>query len=147
MFVEVNPDPLEITKYVGIVEDSGSGAIATFTGVTRDNFDGKRVLSLSYEAYIPMAEKEMQEICRKAHDRWRLKKMALAHRIGPVAIGEASVIIAVSSAHRREALEACHWAIDELKATVPIWKKELYENGEVWKENVESRNMRLQAPA
>ncbi|CAL8471331.1 g10873 [Coccomyxa elongata] len=94
-----------------------------------------------------MAEKEMQEICRKAHHRWQLKKMALAHRIGSVGIGEASVIIAVSSAHRREALEACHWAIDELKATVPIWKKELYENGEVWKENLESRNIGLQAPA
>lgn len=126
-----------------------------------------------------------QEICRKAHHRWKLKKMAVAHRIGSVDIGGASVIIAVSSAHRREALEvrdsviviqkptimsvkhrwhpvavttqqlstvsccvqACHWAIDELKATVPIWKKELYENGEVWKENLQSRNMGLQALA
>ncbi|EIE19675.1 Molybdopterin biosynthesis MoaE [Coccomyxa subellipsoidea C-169] len=140
MFVEVLPDPLELNKYVGFVEDNGSGAIATFMGVTRDNFDGKKVLSLSYEAYVPMAEKEMQVICRKAHDKWDLKKMAVAHRIGHVGVGEPSVIIAVSSAHRREALEACHWAIDELKATVPIWKKELYEGGEVWKENSESRN-------
>lgn len=133
--VEVLSDTLQVDRYMTYVEDNGAGAIATFTGVTRDTFNGKKVVSLTYEAYVPMAEKEMkvrtipaigtgvcskawnasltvrvawgqaQEICRRAHEKWNLKRMALAHRIGLVGIGEASVIIAVSSAHRKEALE------------------------------------------
>ena len=109
----------------------------------------------------------MQEVCKAAHARWDLKKIAVAHRTGLVRVGEPSVMIAVSSAHRKEALEvrgrisckhvwllipgahpyrpgtsqACHWAIDEIKASVPIWKKEYFEDGEVWKENAESRRL------
>ena len=83
----------------------------------------------------------MQEICRKAFDKWQLTKIAMAHRLGTVGVEGASVIICVSSAHRLASLEACHWAIDELKASVPIWKKEFFEDGSVWKENAESRRM------
>ncbi|GAB4817547.1 hypothetical protein N2152v2_004593 [Parachlorella kessleri] len=138
-FCEVLEEPLDILQYTKLVSDPGAGAIASFTGVTRDTFQGKAVEKLEYEAYVPMALKKLLEICRTACDRWNLKKVAVAHRTGTVHIGEASVIIVASSPHRRDALEACHWAIDELKATVPIWKKEFFEGGEVWKENEESR--------
>jgi molybdopterin synthase catalytic subunit len=88
--------------------------------------------------YVPMAEKELLKICDTIRGRWNVIHMAIVHRIGEVPIGEASVIIAISSAHRRDSLEAVEYAIDELKATVPIWKREYYENGEVfWKENSE----------
>jgi len=145
--VEVSEQPLVLSRYTDYVADPGAGAIATFTGVTRDNFQGKIVRHLEYEAYVPMAEKVMQGICQQAGSRWGITKMALAHRIGHCGVGEPSVIIAASSPHRRDALEAVHWAIDELKASVPIWKKEFFEGGEVWKENAESRRAQLQQEA
>ncbi|PSC68707.1 Molybdopterin synthase catalytic subunit [Micractinium conductrix] len=138
-FAEVTPEPLDLNKYVEMVADDGAGAIATFSGVTRNSFQGKRTEKLEYEAYVPMAARKLLELCHQACARWTLCKAAIAHRTGTVLVGEASVVIAFSSAHRREALEACHWAIDELKATVPIWKKEFFEGGEVWKENEEWR--------
>mmetsp|Transcript_11055 Transcript_11055/g.33157 ORF Transcript_11055/g.33157 Transcript_11055/m.33157 type:complete len:164 (-) Transcript_11055:781-1272(-) len=138
-FVEVLPDELDLNRYIAAVEDPTAGAIATFLGVTRDNFHGKRVVQLQYEAYVPMARKVMLDICEQAGRRWDIKRIALAHKTGDCGVGHTSVIVAVSSAHRAPALEACHWVIDELKATVPIWKKEVYEGGEVWKENAESR--------
>ncbi|KAK9866584.1 hypothetical protein WJX84_000343 [Apatococcus fuscideae] len=98
------------------------------------------LVELEYEAYEPMARKELQELVERARSKWNLKHVAIAHRIGIVPILEPSVIIAVSSAHRKDSLEACAWAIDELKAAVPIWKKELYEGGEIWKENAENRD-------
>jgi molybdopterin synthase catalytic subunit len=137
--VEVTPDALDLARYTSLVADPGAGAIATFVGVTRDTFGGKAVERLEYEAYVPMALKMLLELCRHALRKWELKKIAVAHRTGVVAVGEASVVIAASSPHRREALEAVAWAIDELKATVPIWKKEFFQGGEVWKENAESR--------
>lgn len=135
VLVDVLPNPLDINKYISAVEDPGAGAIATFIGVTRDNFQGKKVYHLEYEAYEPMARKIMQEICHKAGKKWEVKRIALAHKVGTCGVGETSVIVAVSSAHRNASLEACHWVIDELKARVPIWKKEFYEGGEIWKEN------------
>ncbi|EFN54497.1 hypothetical protein CHLNCDRAFT_17589, partial [Chlorella variabilis] len=130
---------LDQARYVSLVSEPAAGAIATFLGVTRDNFQGKATQRLEYEAYVPMAARKLLELCQQACGKWQLCRMAVAHRTGTVLVGEASVIIAVSSAHRREALEACHWAIDELKATIPIWKKEVFEDGEVWKENEEWR--------
>lgn len=144
ILVEVLPDALDLQKYTDFVADPGAGAIATFSGVTRDNFQGKHVQKLEYEAYAPMAEKVMLELCTEATGKWDVKKVALAHKIGDCGIGQTSIIIAVSSAHRREALEACHWLIDELKAKVPIWKKEYFEGGEVWKENAEARRTAAQ---
>lgn len=138
-YAEVTPGPLDLQKLVDLVADDGAGAIATFTGTTRNTFQGKRTQRLEYEAYVPMAAKKLLELCGQACERWQLCGAAIAHRTGVVRVGEASVVIACSSPHRRDALEACHWAIDELKATVPIWKKEFFEGGEVWKENEEWR--------
>uniref|UniRef100_A0A7S2TT23 Molybdopterin synthase catalytic subunit n=1 Tax=Lotharella oceanica TaxID=641309 RepID=A0A7S2TT23_9EUKA len=113
------------------------GAIATFVGTTRNNFDGKIVTMLSYEAYAPMAMKQLSLISNQIRKKWPVKKIAILHRLGVCPVGEASVIIAISSPHRKAALEACHWAIDTLKAQVPIWKKEHYQDGSTWKQNKE----------
>lgn len=144
-YVEVIDVPLDITKYTGLVADPGAGAISTFSGVTRNNFQGKAVVKLEYEAYVPMAVKKLAELAKLVRERWTVTKVAIAHRTGTVLVGEPSVIIAVSSAHRRESLEAVHWLIDELKATVPIWKKEFFEDGSTWKENEESRRLLMAA--
>jgi molybdopterin synthase catalytic subunit len=144
LYVEITPDSLDVTKYTKLVSDPGAGAIASFIGVTRDTFVGKQVERLEYEAYVPMALKKLIQLCEEGYRKWDLKKVAIAHRTGVVGVGESSVVIVASSAHRKEALEAVHWAIDELKATVPIWKKEFFTGGEVWKENAESRARLLQ---
>jgi molybdopterin synthase catalytic subunit len=207
--VEVSAEPLSLDRYVTAVADDGAGAIATFIGVTRNTFEGKRVARLEYEAYVPMARarwrgrgqragmpaelmwyrtrthawqavKELLAVCARMRERWDVRKVAIAHRTGVVPVGEASVIVAVSSAHRREALEATQYGIDELKArarvrertamsqpasvtlppaalrsmprlvlrrasfvpqaTVPIWKKEIYEDNAAgaWKANAEA---------
>jgi molybdopterin synthase catalytic subunit len=109
-----------------------TGATATFIGTTRDHNDGRAVTRLEYEAYPEMALAEMRKIGDEARRRWAIEQIAIVHRIGVVPIGEASVVIAVSSAHRAAAFAACHFAIDRLKEVVPIWKKEHFEGGEVW---------------
>ncbi|MGE0823374.1 MAG: molybdenum cofactor biosynthesis protein MoaE [Candidatus Binatia bacterium] len=114
------------------VADPGAGAMATFVGMTRNTNDGRQVIRLEYECYPGMAEKEMKKIADDVLQRWPIKKIAIFHRLGRVDIGEASVAIAVSSGHRHAAFDACHYAINQLKETVPIWKKELYEGGELW---------------
>lgn len=127
--IELTGEPFEIGSLSRLVVRSNTGAVASFSGTTRDNFDGKRVLRLEYEAYEPMAVLEIRRICAAARARWDLKVIAVTHRTGLVPIGEPSIEIAISSPHRRDALEAVHFAIDELKARVPIWKKEVYEEG------------------
>ncbi|GER49380.1 molybdopterin synthase catalytic subunit, partial [Striga asiatica] len=122
-------------EYIDFVQSPQCGAIATFFGTTRDTFDGKTVLELRYEAYIPMAIRCIKSICTSARASWALHSMVVAHRVGPVPVGEVSVFVAVSSVHRSDSLDACKFVIDEVKASVPIWKKEVYANGEVWKEN------------
>eukprot|EP00798_Chlamydomonas_sp_ICE-L_P010692 gene10692-12384_t len=139
VLTEVTPSPLILSRYVDFVTDPGAGAISTFSGVTRNNFQGKEVSRLEYEAYAPMAEKKLEELCQQAIEKWDLCKIAIAHRTGTVNVEEPSVIIAASSPHRKAAIEAVGWAIDELKATVPIWKKEFFTDGSMWKENEESR--------
>jgi molybdopterin synthase catalytic subunit len=109
--------------------DSGDGALCLFVGVVRDHNGGRRVLRLEYEAYEEMALPLMERIAAECRERWRLTDVRIVHRLGPLAIGEASVAVAVASPHRREAFEACRYAIDTLKATVPIWKKEFYADG------------------
>jgi molybdopterin synthase catalytic subunit len=104
-YVEVTPQPLDLLKYTAWVGDPGAGAIATFIGVTRDSFQGQRTARLEYEAYVPMAVAKLRELCAEAGRRWALAKLAVAHRTGVVLVGEPSVVIAASSAHRREALE------------------------------------------
>ncbi len=113
-----------------LVASTKAGAISLFIGVTRDHQQGREVEYLEYEAFVPMAEKMLEQIAQEAKNKWKLEKVAIHHRIGPVAVGKESVIIAVSSAHRKEAIEACHFLIDRLKEKVPIWKKEYFSNGE-----------------
>jgi molybdopterin synthase catalytic subunit len=132
---QIVTDPIEIGDLVARVASPGAGAISTFLGVVRDNSLGRKVRYLLYEAYPPMALKEMERIEEEMRQRWKLEKVAITHRIGRLEVGEASVAIAVSSPHRREGIEACHFAIDRLKQTVPVWKKEYWEGGEVWIEN------------
>ncbi len=109
-----------------------SGAIATFDGTVRNQSREKPVTHLHYEAFPEMALKELGKIRAEAMQRWSLNGMAIVHRVGRMEIGESSVFIAVSSAHRKEAFEACRFAIDTLKTIGPIWKKEHYQDGEVW---------------
>ena len=130
--IQIVESSIDRRKVVDSVASPGSGAIITFDGTVRDNARGKQVTHLSYEAYPEMALKELQKIRDQAMQRWALNEVAIIHRIGRMEIGESSVFIAVSSAHRGDAFEACRFAIDTLKTTVPIWKKEHYQDGEVW---------------
>jgi MoaE-MoaD fusion protein len=122
---------LDLALLLREVERPEAGGLATFSGVVRNNSRGRRVLHLDYDAYRPMAEKKLQELVCEVEQRWDCR-IAIRHRLGRLEIGEASVMIAVSSAHRATAFEACRYAIDTLKITVPIWKKEAWEGGEVW---------------
>ncbi len=131
---QITSDPLDPRIVEEAVAHSGAGAICTFLGVVRDNNLGKAVRYLEYEAYPPMAEKTMRQIGDEIAARWPEARVAMVHRIGRMEIGEASVVIAVSSPHRAQAFEACRYAIDRLKAIVPIWKKEVWEDGEHWVE-------------
>lgn len=114
------------------VADPSAGAICTFSGVVRNQSQGKRVLYLEYEAYPEMALTQMKRIADEIRQQWNITKIAMVHRTGRLQIGEASVCIAVSSPHRAEAFEACRYAIDRLKMIVPVWKKEVWEGGEYW---------------
>ncbi|KAJ3696281.1 hypothetical protein LUZ60_001658 [Juncus effusus] len=129
--------PIDIARLMNHVRHPAAGAVATFEGTTRDTFDGRRVVELRYEAYEPMAIKRLAAACAAARDKWRLIGLAVSHRLGVVPVGEASVFVAASAVHRSDAMEACRYLIDEIKAGVPIWKKEVYEDGEIWKENKE----------
>jgi molybdopterin synthase catalytic subunit/molybdopterin converting factor small subunit len=131
--VRVTTEPLAERALVDAVEDPAAGAIALFSGVVRDQTGERCVKFLEYEAHAPMAEAKMREIAARVRQRWpEVRRVALVHRIGRLEIGESSVLIAVSSPHRRQAFEACQFAIDTLKETVPVWKKEYFEDGEVW---------------
>jgi molybdopterin synthase catalytic subunit len=132
---EIVDHPIDTEAVIAKVASPRAGAISTFHGVVRDHSLGRRVLYLYYEAYPPMAISEMEKIGEEIRGKWSVERVAITHRIGRLEIGEASVVIAVSSAHRRDAIEACHFAIDRLKQTVPIWKKEYWEGGEIWIEN------------
>lgn len=125
-------EPIDVQELLAFVGDPGAGAVATFIGATRDHNEGRSVVSLDYEAYPGMAEREMARLGEEAGAKWRITRVAMVHRIGNVPIGEASVAIAVSAPHRDDAFRACRYAIDELKKRVPIWKKEIYEGGEIW---------------
>jgi MoaE-MoaD fusion protein len=125
--------PLSERALLAAVEDPGAGAVVLFSGVVRDQTGGRRVKFLEYEGHGPMALAKMREIGAAIRSRWpAVTRIALLHRIGRLEIGESSVMIAVSSAHRAVAFDACRFAIDTLKETVPIWKKEHFEDGEVW---------------
>ncbi len=128
----ISETPIDIAAVQAAVNVAAAGAIATFLGITREHNAGRRVLRLEYEAYPEMAVAEMEKIGAEVRQRWPVERIAIVHRIGVVPVGEASVAIAVSAAHRQAAFTACHFAIDRLKEIVPIWKKEHFEGGEVW---------------
>lgn len=135
-YTEITPDRIDIEKASSLVTLPSCGAVSLFIGTTRDSFQGKKVKQLEYEAYESMAKKEMKKICDDIHAKWKVGKVAIVHRVGVVPITEASVVIAVSSPHRKESLEAVQYAIDTLKQTVPIWKKEIYvDETSEWKDN------------
>ena len=125
-------DPIDLAAVVAEVEDDHAGAIATFDGTVRARSRGREVVRLEYEAYEGMAENVMADLAGQLKERYDLCAIAITHRVGVCEIGEASVAIAVSAPHRQDALAACKDAIDTLKETVPLWKKEVYEGGEEW---------------
>lgn len=135
--IRITREPLDgaaVRTLEEAVTTPGAGGVVTFTGVVRDNARGKRVRALEYDAYPEMAESELARIAAETQRRWPGSGVALVHRIGALEIGECSVAVVVACPHRAEAFEACRYAIDTLKTTVPIWKKERYEDGEEWVE-------------
>ncbi|RMG24956.1 MAG: molybdenum cofactor biosynthesis protein MoaE [Bacteroidetes bacterium] len=124
--------PLLPQQVIELVSDPACGGIDVFIGSVREHTQGRRVLRLEFEAYEQMAVKEMQKIADEACSRWPVQQIAIHHRTGTLQVGEIAVIIGVAAAHRAAAFEACRFAIDELKQRVPIWKKEVFEDGEVW---------------
>jgi molybdopterin converting factor subunit 1 len=133
-FFEITTDAIDVGAVARRVVLPECGATVTLDGYAREWTRGRRTLHLVYEAYAPMALSEMQRLGREAHQRFEIAHLGIVHRTGKLEIGETSVVIAVSAPHRRAAFEACEWAIRELKRTVPIWKKEIFEDGEVWVE-------------
>ncbi|MBI2888132.1 MAG: molybdenum cofactor biosynthesis protein MoaE [Chloroflexi bacterium] len=124
-------DPRALEALLVTQED---GAVATFQGVVRIHSRGKVVSYLEYDAYAPMAEKVMAQIAQEVADRWDVRRVGVWHRTGRLEIGETSMVVVVASPHRKEAFEACRYVVDRVKAIVPIWKKEVWEDGESWVE-------------
>ena len=130
--IRITADVLEPDALARDIRCDSSGALASFVGVVRNHHQGNAVHHLVYEAYPPMAEKELRGIAEEIHERWKVDRVALVHRTGRLEIGEASVVVAVSAPHRREAIEACSFGIERIKERVPIWKKEFGEKREEW---------------
>ncbi len=127
---QVTSEPLDGERLMKAVRRDESGAVVLFSGVARDNSEGRRVRALEYDAYPSMAEKKLREVADEVRARWPITGIGVLHRTGRLAIGETSLLVAVSAAHRREAFEACHYAVDRIKQIVPIWKKEIWEDGD-----------------
>lgn len=136
---ELTQDPLDARHLEAAVAHAGAGAICTFTGVVRDRSRGEDVTHLEYEAYAGMAERQMKAIAAEVAERWPQARVAMAHRTGRLEIGEASVVVSVSCPHRAEAIAACKHAIDRLKESVPVWKKEFARSGASWIEGPEAK--------
>uniref|UniRef100_A0A7S2XKS3 Molybdopterin synthase catalytic subunit n=1 Tax=Attheya septentrionalis TaxID=420275 RepID=A0A7S2XKS3_9STRA len=146
--IEVSENMPSLGQCYEFVEDPCCGAISSFVGVTRDNFNGKQVAKLSYEGYVPMAKKELHKLCDDATAQFpSVAKIAAVHILGDCPVGKASVILCASSPHRMESIHCVEFLINELKARIPIWKREVYEGddaGSVWKENMEWKEGRRQ---
>ena len=130
--VKIVRERIDTEAVVGRLKQPSDGAAVIFDGVVRDNTRGRRTLYLDYEAYEAMALKQMESLAVEARARFAVRGVSIIHRLGRLEIGETSVLIVVAAAHRGAAFEACHWIIDTLKKTVPIWKKEYFEDGAVW---------------
>jgi molybdopterin synthase catalytic subunit len=129
---EITREPLDPAPLVAAVRRAESGAVALFYGVVRNENLGRAVLYLEYDAYPEMAVKKMREVADEVRARYPITDIGVLHRIGRLEIGETSLLVAVSSGHRKEAFEACHYAVDRIKQVVPIWKKEVWEDGSAW---------------
>jgi len=130
--IKITSEILNLQECYNFVEDDSCGGISAFVGTVRNATQNKEVTLLDFSAYEPMAFKEMQKIANKALEKFSIHKIAIHHAVGELKVGAIPVIITASSAHRKAAFEACEFAIDTLKETVPIWKKEHFEDGEVW---------------
>ncbi|REE83333.1 molybdopterin synthase catalytic subunit [Lutibacter oceani] len=130
--IKITSEKLNLNECYNFVQDASCGGIALFVGTVRNATKNKEVILLDFSGYEPMAIKEMQKIADRALEKFDIHKISIHHAVGELKIGDIPVIIAVSSAHRKAAFEACEFAIDTLKETVPIWKKEHFEDGEVW---------------
>ncbi len=128
----VQDTPLSLDEVVRAVSGDGQGGVVSFSGAVRGETKGRRVLRLEYEAYAPMAEKKLAEIAEEAKAKWPGVRVAVVHRVGTLLPGDLAVVIAASAPHRKEAFRACEHVIDRLKQDVPIWKKEHFEDGQVW---------------
>ena len=130
--VSIVKEKINTQALLGAIRHPEDGAAVMFEGVVRNHTRGRRTLYLDYEAYEPMALKQMEELASKALEQFAVRDIAIVHRLGRLQIGETSVLIVVASAHRAAAFDACRWLIDTLKQTVPIWKKEYFEDGAIW---------------
>lgn len=130
--IKILNEPLDTASCIGNATDAACGGTASFIGVVRDKTDGRNVVRLEYECYESMALKELAKIAAHAVGSWKINNIVIHHRVGVLNVGDIAVIITVGAAHRAAAFDACRYAIDTLKITVPIWKKEVFENGEVW---------------
>ena len=131
-FFEITHDALDVGAIARRVVPANCGATVTLDGFVRQFTRGRETEYLVYEAYEPMALKEMEKLIERAHAEFEIENIGIVHRLGRLEIGETSVVISVASPHRRAAFEACEWLIKELKRSVPIWKKEVYRDGEIW---------------
>ncbi len=130
--IKITEKAIDVQKVIDTATSLGAGAVNVFVGTVRNNANGKNVVWLEYEAYETMAVAEIKKIIDEASHRWPLLGWAVSHRIGTLKPGEVSVVVAVSSPHRKESFEACQYIIDTLKEKAPIWKKEVFEDGEEW---------------
>ena len=130
--IEITYESLDPEAITSLVRRDSNGAVVTFLGTTRNATGDRKVLYLEYEAYRPMADTKLAEIVQEMRERWPVKDVAIAHRLGRLQIGEISLVVAVASAHRKEAFAACQYGVDRIKQMVPIWKKEFFEGGGVW---------------
>lgn len=143
ILVDITSTSVNLQQASNFVTHPEAGAVNIFTGTTRNHHDGKRVLELFYDCYREMAIKELRMISVKMHEKHSLKRIWITHRIGLVPVGEASIILAVSSAHRKNAFAATADAMNIIKKEVPIWKKETYEDGAKWKEELRTEQNRI----
>jgi molybdopterin synthase catalytic subunit len=130
--IEITNNPIDIQYVIKSAERAEAGAVNVFIGTVRSKTGQRRVIRLEYEAYEPMAVLEIKKIIELAKYKWKLQGWAVSHRVGTLNIGDVAVVVAVSTAHRKESFEACQFIIDSLKQTVPIWKKEVFDGGEEW---------------
>jgi len=133
--ITITETQLDIQSFTDYVLGDQNGAVNTFLGVTRNSTNGRAVVKLEYECYLPMAQKKLVEIKDEAARKWEISSVAIGHRIGTLDIGETSLVVAVSGPHRAAVFEVCQYIVDRIKEIVPIWKKEFFEDGAIWVES------------